>query len=126
MKKLLFVLFFLPIIGFTQNYDVLFIGNSYTSYNNLPDMVQKIASSFGDTINYDQSLIGGATLIFILQILRHLIKYHNKNGIMLFCKHKVKSHLFLHHKSLMMFILMHRFLLTRFNLTLFVLSQYFL
>ena len=62
MKKLLFVLFFLPITGFTQNYDVLFIGNSYTSYNNLPDMIQKIASGFGDTINYDQSLIGGATL----------------------------------------------------------------
>lgn len=42
--------------------DVLFIGNSYTYYNNLPQMVANMATSFGDHINYDSNTPGGATL----------------------------------------------------------------
>jgi hypothetical protein len=45
-----------------QTYDVLFIGNSYTYYNDLPDMLSKISSSFGDSVFYDQNTPGGYSL----------------------------------------------------------------
>ena len=41
--------------------EVLFIGNSYTYGNNLPDLVKQIALSFGDTLLHDSSTPGGAT-----------------------------------------------------------------
>ena len=41
--------------------EVLFVGNSYTYGNNLPDLVKQIALSFGDTLIYDNSTPGGAT-----------------------------------------------------------------
>ena len=44
-----------------QSYNALFIGNSYTYVNNLPQLVSNIATSFGDTLNYDNSTPGGAT-----------------------------------------------------------------
>lgn len=40
---------------------VLFIGNSYTYVNNLPQLVKDIALSKGDTLLFDQSVIGGYT-----------------------------------------------------------------
>lgn len=40
---------------------VLFIGNSYTYVNNLPQLITDIALSKGDTLVYDQSVIGGFT-----------------------------------------------------------------
>lgn len=40
---------------------VLFIGNSYIYTNNIPQMLQQIASSYGDTLIYDQSVPGGYT-----------------------------------------------------------------
>ncbi|MFZ9028849.1 MAG: PKD domain-containing protein [Crocinitomicaceae bacterium] len=41
---------------------VLFIGNSYTSANNLPSIINSIAVSKGKEISYDTQLQGGATL----------------------------------------------------------------
>ena len=41
---------------------VLFIGNSYTSSNNLLNIISTIANSMGDDLYTDSSLIGGATL----------------------------------------------------------------
>ena len=41
---------------------VLFIGNSYTFYNNLPSLISSIANSMGDFLNIEGSLVGGATL----------------------------------------------------------------
>tara|TARA_B100000674_G_scaffold1549_1_gene1256 strand:+ start:1010 stop:2221 length:1212 start_codon:yes stop_codon:yes gene_type:complete len=41
---------------------VLFIGNSYSSFNNLPNLISSIASTMGDVLIVDGSLIGGATL----------------------------------------------------------------
>jgi hypothetical protein len=62
MKKFLLVLFFIPLFVFSQQRkEVLFVGNSYTYQNNLPQLVSNIATSFGDTLNYDSSLLGGAT-----------------------------------------------------------------
>ncbi|MEI6088597.1 MAG: T9SS type A sorting domain-containing protein [Bacteroidota bacterium] len=40
----------------------LFLGNSYTSVNNLPALTAAVATSAGDTLIYDSNLIGGYTL----------------------------------------------------------------
>ena len=40
---------------------VLFIGNSYTEVNNLPGMVQRVAESVGDRIDYQSNTPGGCT-----------------------------------------------------------------
>lgn len=42
--------------------NVLFIGNSYTSVNNLPELIRNAALSAGDTLTYDANLPGGQTL----------------------------------------------------------------
>ena len=41
---------------------VLFIGNSYTSYNNLPGLFQDLSSSLGKSTYVDSKLNGGATM----------------------------------------------------------------
>ena len=61
MKNILTYLLFLPFATFGQSYDVLFLGNSYTSFNNLPQLVSDIANSMGDTVNFDSNTPGGAT-----------------------------------------------------------------
>ncbi len=63
MKKTLLILILLysTVIVEGQNKNVLFIGNSYTSVNNLPQMVADLASSTGDTMLFDSSTPGGAT-----------------------------------------------------------------
>lgn len=49
--------------GFSQeSKSVLFIGNSYTSVNNLPEMVKLAATSAGDELIYDANMPGGTTL----------------------------------------------------------------
>jgi PKD repeat protein len=63
MKKSILILFlFCSSIGtlVAQNtLSVLFIGNSYTSYNNLPQLVQSLSTSAGKTLNIDSSIPGG-------------------------------------------------------------------
>jgi len=60
MKKLLFLLSIIPFLSFGQlKKEVLFIGNSYTYYNNMPQLVEQIALSFGDSLIYDSSTPGG-------------------------------------------------------------------
>lgn len=44
-----------------QSKHVLFIGNSYTQVNNLPQMVANVASSIGDTLYYEENTPGGCT-----------------------------------------------------------------
>lgn len=41
---------------------VLFLGNSYTQFNNLPSLVENIASSLGDTLIFSSVTPGGFTL----------------------------------------------------------------
>jgi PKD repeat protein len=53
---------FLYSIGISQSKKVLFLGNSYTFVNDLPSLVQDIASSLGDSIIYDSNAPGGYTL----------------------------------------------------------------
>lgn len=44
-----------------QSKHVLFIGNSYTQVNNLPQMVADVAASMGDTLTYEENTPGGCT-----------------------------------------------------------------
>jgi hypothetical protein len=44
-----------------QTIKALFIGNSYTYYNNLPQLTANIALSLGDTLTFDSNTIGGYT-----------------------------------------------------------------
>jgi hypothetical protein len=46
---------------FSQTKKVLWIGNSYTSVNNLPLLTSNLALSAGDTIIYDSNTPGGMT-----------------------------------------------------------------
>ena len=41
---------------------VLFLGNSYTSYNNLPQLVQRLSDSAGRTMIIDSNMPGGMTV----------------------------------------------------------------
>jgi hypothetical protein len=41
---------------------VLFIGNSYIYYNDMPETLKNIALSMGDNVIHDSSAPGGATL----------------------------------------------------------------
>jgi len=62
VKKGILIYAFLPLLIIAQQKkEVLFIGNSYTAFNNLPDLVKQIALSFGDSLIYDSSTPGGAT-----------------------------------------------------------------
>lgn len=45
-----------------QTRKVLFLGNSYTYVNNLPQIVSQLATNTGDVFLYDSNLIGGYTL----------------------------------------------------------------
>ena len=58
MKNYFFILFF-PVALFSQSYDALFLGNSYTFYNNMPSIASSIAESMGDTLNVQSNSPGG-------------------------------------------------------------------
>ena len=63
MKKLLIavtVTLGLSFVSISQDtLSVLFIGNSYTSYNNLPLLVKNLSTSAGKTLNIDSNMPGG-------------------------------------------------------------------
>ena len=66
MKKKL-ILLLLPFLFvstiFARTYRVLYLGNSLTYVNNVPDLVAQIALSHGDTIIWDSNTPGGHTLL---------------------------------------------------------------
>ena len=65
MKKTILSLLSVACLSTTIAQDsvsVLFIGNSYTYANNLPQMVQDLANSLGDEVYHDSHTAGGATL----------------------------------------------------------------
>lgn len=66
MKKILLLLLLLSnltITGQSQTRKVLFIGNSYTEVNNLPQIIANAASSVGDALIFDSHTPGGYKLI---------------------------------------------------------------
>ena len=58
---LIHILVFSSAVTYGQKKNVLFLGNSYTYENNLPQMVADMATSTGDTVIYDMYAPGGAT-----------------------------------------------------------------
>lgn len=65
MKHLLFILSFIcciSILAQSQKKRVLFLGNSYTYVNNLPETLANAALSAGDTLLFDSNTPGGYTL----------------------------------------------------------------
>lgn len=65
--KIWFIIFGILIlsinVSFSQVTKVLFLGNSYTAANNLPEKVSKLASSLGDSVYYDSNTPGGYRLM---------------------------------------------------------------
>jgi hypothetical protein len=59
----LFFTLFISISAHSQiNKSALFIGNSYTYYNNLPELVKEIANSKGNTFYHESHTPGGSSL----------------------------------------------------------------
>jgi hypothetical protein len=61
MRLAPFALLLVALPVHAQQTDVLFIGNSYTSVNDLPSMFRQIALSLGDTLNTAMQAPGGYT-----------------------------------------------------------------
>jgi trimeric autotransporter adhesin len=63
MKKILVIfLLFLSILAQSQTKNVLFIGNSYTYSNSMPQIVSDIANSMGDHLTYSASAVSSYSL----------------------------------------------------------------
>lgn len=63
--RFIFIVLFLFIFKQSSAQDtlsVLFLGNSYTAANNLPQLVQGLSTSAGKTLIYDASMPGGFTI----------------------------------------------------------------
>ena len=58
---------------------VLFIGNSYTAVNNLPLLVDSIASAAGDTLEWDMAAPGGYTFALHSADVNTLAKIHQRS-----------------------------------------------
>jgi len=76
MRKILFILVFClaSLSIFATNYKVLFLGNSYTEVNNLPQLVYTVSLSTGDTITFTSSTPGGCTFQQHLTVSSSLIQ----------------------------------------------------
>lgn len=62
MKRILFFFsFILGILSGVVGQNILFVGNSYTAVNNLPEMVYRMGLSTGDTLHYTMNAPGGCT-----------------------------------------------------------------
>ncbi|HTF06484.1 MAG TPA: T9SS type A sorting domain-containing protein [Bacteroidia bacterium] len=62
MRKLILGLTLLFNVCSAQTTSILWLGNSYTAFNNLPDLVYQLALSGGDTVTFDSYTPGGYTL----------------------------------------------------------------
>lgn len=61
-KHLFLLLLLAPCLLYAQNIpNVLFLGNSYTEVNNLPQMVSDIAQSMGERMTFEKNTPGGCT-----------------------------------------------------------------
>ncbi len=63
MRKTLFIIFiFFNALSYSQTKKVLFIGNSYTINNDLPQIVKDLAASVGDNLTFQASIIPSYSL----------------------------------------------------------------
>lgn len=81
MKFIIILLFILQAsAAFTQeSKSALFIGNSYTAYNNLPQMVASMAQSIGDTLIFDSHTPGGSRFLHHASNSVSISKIYAKN-----------------------------------------------
>ena len=80
MKNLLLLLaIFIVPYSYGQSKKVLFIGNSYTGSNNLPQLVYDVALSAGDTLIFDKHTPGGARLMHHASNANALSKINSNN-----------------------------------------------
>jgi len=79
MRKI--VILFLTITSglAAQTKSILWLGNSYTAVNNLPDLVYQLALSGGDTLQYDSNTPGGYTLQLHTQDANSLAKINQQS-----------------------------------------------
>jgi hypothetical protein len=81
MKKtfLLVIIFLLCKTSFSQKeqINVLFLGNSYTSVNNLPEIISELTTNTTKTINYEAVSPGGCTLFQHAESALSLSKIRN-------------------------------------------------
>jgi len=66
IRSLSFILFVLALLSHSvaqqnKTLKVLFLGNSYTYVNNLPQLIKDIALANGDTLLFDSNCPGGHT-----------------------------------------------------------------
>ncbi len=82
MKNRIVTTLLMSLFGFAlaqaQTMQVLFLGNSYTGANNLPDLVYQLALSNGDSIQYDSNTPGGYTLQMHSQDANSLAKINQQ------------------------------------------------
>ncbi len=63
IRKLLLAFVLIPLATFSQETKkVLFLGNSYTAVNNLPNIISALATSTSDALVFDSNTPGGQTL----------------------------------------------------------------
>ena len=62
MRNFFILCLLFPSLFLAQQKSVLFIGNSYTSVNNLPSLTAQLANSLGDNLIVDSNIPGGYTL----------------------------------------------------------------
>ncbi len=63
IRKILLAFLLIPLATFSQETKkVLFLGNSYTAVNNLPNIISALATSTGDALVFDSNTPGGQTL----------------------------------------------------------------
>ncbi len=83
MKKLLLYFLAISIGTQAQNYSkkrsALFIGNSYTYFNNLPQLVEQLALANGDTLVVDSYAPGGYTFNNQFNDANCIAKIYSKN-----------------------------------------------
>ena len=71
-----FLLITASIVKAQTKYNVLFLGNSYTGVNNLPQIIHDVALSAGDTLVFDSYTPGG------YQLIDHSLDIISQNKIM--------------------------------------------
>jgi len=96
VKKIKKMKYFIGLVCFAifgyvnaQTKEVLFLGNSYTGVNNLPQLIADVALSAGDTLIHDKNTPGGYTLEAHTTNATTLIRFRKAIGILLCCKSRV-------------------------------------
>jgi len=80
MKRLITLLTVLTFCSANaQTKQALFLGNSYTGYNNLPQLIKSVALSFGDTLITEANTPGGYQFIQHTTDVASLAKINSRN-----------------------------------------------